>query len=88
MDNKEKNIYEELKKNVHKQLMEAFKEGAKEGAIMTCVTIYRVMKTWGLEETNLLYTLLKDIAKQNGCDSLEEKIGQVQAAIGSTEIPS
>ena len=61
---------EQLKNNIKKQLDEAYKEGVKQGAIITAATIYKVMKLTNLEETNIFFQILCDIAKRNGCDDL------------------
>lgn len=65
-----KNLFEDMKAELQKQIQDAFKEGARNGAVSTCATLYATMQIVGLEEDNLLFTLLKDIAKKNGCEDL------------------
>lgn len=71
MDNQD-NIMEGLKEIVHKQISEAFMEGAHQGSITTCAVIYSTMMTAGLEADNFLFEMLKDLAKQHGCENLHE----------------
>ena len=66
------NIIDGLREMVHKQISEAFLEGAHQGSITTCAVIYSTLLTAGLEADNFLFNILKDLAKQNGCENLHE----------------
>lgn len=65
-----KNLFEDMKEMLREQVKEAYMEGAHQGSITTCAILYQTMKVAGLEEGNLLFELLKDIAKQHGCEDL------------------
>lgn len=65
-----KNLFEDMKAELQKQIKEAYMEGAHRGAITTCAIIYSTMRTAGLEEDNFLFLILKDLAKQHGCEDL------------------
>jgi hypothetical protein len=68
----EKNIFDGIKDALQKQLREAYLEGANQGSINTCAIIYNTMTMVGLEEDNFFIYMLKDIAKQHGCEDLAE----------------
>ena len=55
---------------VKEQIKEAFLDGAKAGAIGVCRTLYETFIAAGLEADNILFLILKDIAKTNGCEDL------------------
>ena len=67
----EKDIFNELKETLKKQVQEAYTAGAREGAIITASTLYTVFTNIGLEKDNILFDILRDIAKRNGCDDLD-----------------
>ena len=58
---------------VREQIEIAFKEGTKVGELNTAVTLYIVLRNIGLETDNIIFEMLKDIAKNAGCDDLEAK---------------
>lgn len=58
---------------VREQVEMAFKEGTKAGELNTAVTLYIVLRNVGLEADNIIFDILKDIAKNAGCDNLEAK---------------
>ena len=58
---------------VREQIEIAFKEGTKVGELNTAVTLYIVLRNIGLETDNIIFDMLKDIAKNAGCDDLEAK---------------
>ena len=64
------NLFNGLKEAVQRQLKEAYMEGTHYGAITACAIIYQTMKIAGLEEDNFLFYILKDLAKQHGCEDL------------------
>jgi hypothetical protein len=64
------NLFNGLKDLVKEQFKEAYMEGSHYGATTTCAIIYQTMKTAGLEEDNFLFYILKDLAKQHGCENL------------------
>lgn len=68
--NEKQNLFNDIKAELQKQVKEAYMEGAHQGAITTCAILYQTMRTAGLEEENLLFMLLKDLAKQHGCEDL------------------
>jgi hypothetical protein len=51
----------------------AFKEGTRAGELHTAVTLYIVLRNIGLETDNIIFDMLRDIAKNAGCDDLEAK---------------
>ena len=72
MDNQDKltKDMEYLQGLIKAELENSWKEGFKSGAVLTCATLYGTFMTAGLEETNILYAILKDFAAKNGCDDL------------------
>ena len=68
----EKDIFGELKETLKKQIQEAYITGAHEGAVSTAATLYTVLVNLGLEKDNIIFDILRDIAKRNGCNDLEE----------------
>jgi tRNA threonylcarbamoyladenosine modification (KEOPS) complex Cgi121 subunit len=73
------NLFDGLKEAVQRQIKEAYMEGAHHGATTTCAIIYQTMKAAGLEEDNFLFLILKDLAKQHGCDDLAEVADKLQS---------
>lgn len=74
----------ETKQIVKDEIKNAFLEGAKAGSVSTCAVLYETFTKAGLEETNILFTLLKDIAQQNGCADLVEYINARYTATTDT----
>ena len=76
MDNKEKLIkdMDKLREMTKDKIYEAYIDGVKAGAVLTAATIYRTMALAGLDENNILFIILKDLAKANGCDDLKAYI--------------
>jgi hypothetical protein len=72
------NLFDELKETVQQQIKEAYMEGAHHGAATTCAIIYQTMKTAGLEEDNFLFYILKDLARQHGCEDLSTLAEKMQ----------
>jgi hypothetical protein len=60
----------ETRETVKEQIKGAFIDGAKAGAIGVCRTLYETFTAAGLEQDNILFLMLKDIAKANGCEDL------------------
>lgn len=67
-----------LQKTIKKQVSKAFKEGVDTGAIVTCATIYKTFLRTGLEESNILFTIIKDIAKGHKCEDLPAYIQKME----------
>jgi hypothetical protein len=65
---------ETLKATMQKELQEMYKQGCAAGAVLTCGTLYRTFQIAGLEETNILFTILKDLAEKNGCKDLKKYV--------------
>lgn len=83
-------VFSELKELMQQQIKEAYMEGVHKGAEVTCAIIYQTMKMAGLEEDSLLFYVLKDLAKQHGCEdlpALAEKM-QNKEPTSNGEIPS
>lgn len=68
----EKNMHA-LETVVREQIEIAFKEGTRVGELNTAVTIYMVLRNIGLEKDNIIFDILRDVAKNAGCDDLEAK---------------
>ena len=66
-----------LKKEFEEQIKKAYVDGSKQGAITTLCLIYDTMEKAGLETTNFLFDLLRDIAKRNDCENLDEYIKNI-----------
>lgn len=87
----EKDIFNELKNTLKKQLQEAYIAGTREGALVTVSTIYTVFANMGLEKNNILFDILRDIAQRNGCNDLESyavKIKEEMSDEPRDEFPS
>ena len=69
----EQDIFQGLKDTMKEQIKNAYVEGAKQGSIITCTLLYNVLQKMGLDTTNIIYDFLRDIAKKNGCDNLDEE---------------
>lgn len=77
----EKDIFNELKDTLKKQLQEAYIAGTREGALITVSTIYTVLANMGLEKDNILFDILRDIAQRNGCNNLESYAVKIKEEI-------
>ncbi len=84
MDN-EKNLFEDMKDILKEQVKEAYMEGIHQGSITTCAVLYTTLSAAGLEETNLLFDLLRDIAKQNGCEDLPAVVERLKNKTTKTD---
>lgn len=62
---------ETLKAAMEKELQEMYKQGYAAGAVSTCGILYKTFQIAGLEETNMLFAILKDLASKNGCPDLD-----------------
>ena len=84
------NLLDELKEVMQRQIKEAYVEGAHHGAATTCAIIYQTIKIVGLEENNFLFYILKDLAKQHGCEDLSALAEKMQnkEPTSNGEIPS
>lgn len=70
---------ETLKEGIKKDIEKAYKDGSATGAVIVCATLYRVLKEMGLNEDNILYDILKDLAKNQGnCDDLPAYIEKMK----------
>jgi tRNA threonylcarbamoyladenosine modification (KEOPS) complex Cgi121 subunit len=70
MEADKNDIFSGIRATLQKQIKEAYMEGAHQGAVTTCAIIYETMTKAGLEADNFLIYMLKDIAKQHGCEDL------------------
>jgi hypothetical protein len=77
MDNQD-NLMDGLRDIVHQQIKKAYMEGAHQGAINVCSIIYSTLLTAGLEETNFLFDILRDIAESHGCHNLSEEVKHIR----------
>lgn len=83
----EKNLFEGMKEDLRKQFEEIYMEGVHSGAITTCATLFQTMQIAGLEEENIFFTILKDLAKLHGCENLPAFVKEMQNKT-TTNIPS
>jgi len=65
-------LLDETRETVKAEIKNAFLQGADAGALSVCRTLYETFTIAGLEPTNVLFDMLKDIAKNHKCDDLEE----------------
>lgn len=72
------NLFDELRELMQQQMKEAYMEGIHKGAEITCAIIYQTMKMAGLEEDNILFYMLNDIARQHGCEDLAAAAAKLQ----------
>lgn len=90
MDNYEQ-LMKDMRNFFQEEVKNAYLEGAHQGAITTCATIYATMRAAGLEEGNFLFTILKDCAHMHGCEDLEgviQKLQKIQAESNEPNILS
>ena len=73
-----------LKDNVKEQISIAYKQGAREGAVLTCAILYDVISQTNLSKDHGLYMILEELAKNNGCEDLAAKA----ALLRQEETPS
>ena len=76
----------DTKEIVKEQIKEAFLDGAKAGAIAVCRTLYETFTAAGLEADNVLFLMLKDIAKTNGCEDLVKYCEERRADFNSNPL--
>ena len=76
---------EKLKELLQTQFKESYMEGVHQGAITTCAVIYHTMKVAGLEENNILFVILADLAQKHGCKDLTPIIEKLAASPSDTE---
>lgn len=64
-----------LKGMIEEQVQSAWKDGFAHGVLVTCSTLYRTFSIAGLEENNVLFAILCDLAQTQGnCSNLREYI--------------
>ena len=68
MDNME--TTDKVKEFLKETMTSVWKEGYEAGTVMTCSILYKTLLNAGLEETNILYLILKDLAATYGCQDL------------------
>ena len=73
----DKNLFEGMKEALQEQIKKAYMEGANQGAISACAIIYATMSAAGLEETNFLFDMLRDIARKHGCEDLAKVAAEI-----------
>ena len=76
----------QLEKVVRDQVEQAFLDGVKAGSVHTAATLYKTFKVAGLETDNMLFTILIDIAKNNGCDDLPAYIEKVHNSLSNKSV--
>lgn len=69
---------DKLKEDVKNEVSNAYKQGAKDGTILTCATIYRVLEMTKLSKDNILFNILKDLAARQGCEDLSAKAKELE----------
>lgn len=70
MDNME--TTDKVKELLKETMTSVWKEGYEAGTLTTCAILYKTLLNAGLEETNILYLILKDLAATYGCQDLTE----------------
>jgi vacuolar-type H+-ATPase subunit D/Vma8 len=73
MDNQDKltKDIKTLKAAMQKELQDMYMKGYAAGAVSACGILYKTFQFAGLEESNMLFTILKDLAEKNGCKDLK-----------------
>lgn len=69
---------ETLKAAMQKELQEMYMQGRAAGAVSTCGILYKTFQIAGLEETNMLFAILKDLAEKNGCKDLKKYVAEMK----------
>ena len=75
----DKNLFEGMKGALQEQIKKAYIEGANQGAINTCAIVYATLSTAGLETSNFLFDILRDIATSHGCADLDAEAAIIMA---------
>ena len=78
MDNKQEKMEQMLKETFSDAVQRAYIEGAKQGSITTAAILYNVLAGMGLEETNVIFDILKDIANKHGCTDLKAECEKIK----------
>ena len=76
---------EKLKELLQTQFKESYMDGVHQGAITTCAVIYHTMRATGLKENNILFTILKDLAQEHGCEDLNPIIEELAPSSSDTK---
>lgn len=79
-----KEVFNTLREDVKKQVADAYKQGAREGAVLTCAILYSVISQTNLSKDHGLYLILNELAKNNGCEDLAARA----ATLRQEETPS
>ena len=77
----EQQFVEDMKELVRQHIKDAYLEGVNRGAITTCAIIYSTMLYAVLEEGNIIYVILKDLAQQHGCNNLLAEVEKMKENI-------
>lgn len=77
MDNME--TTDKVKEVLKEAMTSVWKEGYEAGTLTTCAILYKTLLNAGLEETNILYLILKDLAATYGCKDLTEYMKDMSA---------
>lgn len=68
----------QLKKITKEQIENAYRGGFRDGAVTSAAIIYKTFLLGGLEKTNILFSILKDIAQKYGCEDLDAYVTKMQ----------
>ena len=69
---------DKLKATMQKELQEMYMQGYAAGVVSTCGILYKTFQLTGLEETNMLFAILKDLAEKNGCKDLKQYVAEMK----------
>lgn len=67
-----------LKNLIHEQIEKAFKEGTRVGELNTACVLYSVLSNMGLEKDNIIFDMLRDIARKAECDDIEAEVQRLK----------
>lgn len=76
----EKNLQEYMKQlalQITKEKQEMWRSGFAEGSVTTCAVLYKTLLAGGVEESNVIFLILKDIAAKQGCTDLKKIVEEI-----------
>lgn len=59
-----------VRKIIREQMDKMWREGYTAGAVTTCAILYRTFLGAGLDRSNVLFSILENMAKKEGCEDL------------------